>query len=262
MPRKKKQPEGLDRYDLPDVFKREASDGVEVRLEDADPGHALVCRAYTGDAAHSILKQLDERYVFSAEDGELDESIRRGLIEECARKALEIFEWQLRTKLREALEELKQEAITQAMRDMGFNELSHTAGVNALLRVGDEWKKRRFETRTPGRAPEWHPVTRAMLLFHYEEALAAVREARKIFRARRRGVDWREAVRDACPDMPDEVLGEIEHLEIKKSEVARKWAAAQMGVTDSEYLNKVLALARREGEPLPPGYPDGRGLET
>lgn len=246
MPRKKKQPEWHDSYDLDDVFKSEGSVDVTVEFVADDPGHALACCAYTGGVANTILKRIVFWSHFAADELGWDEDGRRRKVEAGARRAHELFERQLPRKLEEALWELVVEVMFQALQDQGLSEMEGGARLKNVLRIAEEWKKERFNTRGRGRAPAWSLEDRAAFLARYEEALAAVKDARKIFRASRRGVDWRAAVRAAYPEIPDEVLEEIQHLEIKKSEVARKWAAVSAGFPDSEYLRRILTAARRE----------------
>lgn len=253
MPRKKKQPEGPEQYDLDDIFKREASDAVEVRFHLKDPGYALSARAYLGEAARTILAFFDQtsrRWV--AEDGWSEEE-RRLEVEACAKRALLTFAQQLEEKLDEAYDELIFESLAQIMREgiqgveIDDPELmSESDMIQFALRTGEERKKRRLSAPQRGAPRSWTRERRAEFLRLYERLYGQVKGAKRMFRGEASDKGWLDAVREAYPELPESVLAKLHLWGHKPSDLAREAAAEVMGLPASEYLTRVLVEARRE----------------
>lgn len=263
MPKKsRKKKQSLEQYDLSDVFMEEASDGVKVAFEMKDPGHALICRTYLGSGAHDILAMLDGWFEGAAKEWGWDDARRREQVEIRARKAYGIYLRQLADKLCEAVQELKHEAIAQALREADYAEMSGVDFIGYALAAGDGRKKLRMGAPSAGRAPTWTRDTRAAFLQRYEELLREIKGAKKIYVTARGDKGWRGKAKRSHPRIPDSVIDKIPSRAYKPSDLAREAAAAELGFPASEYLVKVLAEARREATALPWGYgPGNDGLE-
>lgn len=255
MPKKKRTKKTrLGEYDLDDVFRREASDVVRVMFHTEDPGYALSARVYPGNAAHTILKIL-EPIVEGAgrRQGWGEERIRRA-VEEEARVAFVVFTEQLEHKLREALLELVFEAVAQTARTASRGApggddpelMGETEWFNFAMRAGDELKKRRLTAPRRGPRAEWTPERRAEFLRRYKGIHKQVKGAVRIYRAHKGADSWLPAARAAYPDLREMVLDNIPKRNYMPSDMAREAAAEEMGLTDGEYLRRMLSDARAE----------------